>query len=301
MPEPSATSQLSPTTRRPFVSVVVPTVDRPGLLQQCLERLIAQDYPTDRYEVIVVENGVERPTMDIPAIAANEGPAIRLLTCRPRDANTARNTGIAVAMGDPIILIDDDSLAPPPWLRALVRGAMRHPDAGCLGGPVRPRFVSSPPRTCAAHELAGASLDEGSKEREIGEVWGCNMAVRRFAIDKAGPFREGLRFSQEWEWQHRLRLQSVKIVYVPDAGLEHLRHGSDLRLPSLVRQHAWRGWFIAGELRSTGELGRGAARIALARSGRRLAHGLWARCCRGLTDSAREAGRAARLLFTRSG
>jgi GT2 family glycosyltransferase len=271
------------------------------MLEQCLERLVAQDYPIDRYEVIVVENGVERPTLDIGAFAAKGAPVIRLLTSRPRDANTARNTGIAAGAGDPIVLIDDDSMAPPSWLRALVQGAMRHPDAGCLGGPVLACYASSPPRTCAAHELAGASLDEGSKEREIGEVWGCNMAVRRFAIDKAGPFREGLRFSQEWEWQHRLRLEGGTIVYVPDAGLEHLRHGSDLRLRSLVRQHAWRGWFIAGELRSSGELDPGAARIALARSGRSLAHGLSARCCRGLTDSAREAGRAARLLFTRSG
>jgi GT2 family glycosyltransferase len=296
-----ATSSIAPEAALPFVSVVIPTAGRPDLLAQCLECLAGQDYPADRYEVIVVENGVARDAGDLGAIAPANGVTIRKLTRAERDANTARNLGISAAAGDPIVLLDDDSMAPPSWLRALVEGAIRNPDAGCLGGPVNPRYVSPPPRTCDAHELAGACLDEGPDEREIHEVWGCNMAVRRFALARAGPFREGLRFSQEWEWQHRLRLHGVPIVYVPDAGLDHLRHGSDLRLPPLLRQHAWRGWFIAGELRRTHELGRGAARRALVRSGRRLAHGLTAGCSRGLTDSAREAGWAARLLFTRRG
>jgi GT2 family glycosyltransferase len=283
----------------PFVSVVIPTAGRPDLLDQCLDCLIAQDYPPDRFEVIVVENGVERPTRDLRAKGPRLGPAVRLLTSRPADANTARNAGIAAAAGDPILLIDDDSMAPRSWLRALVQGAVRNPDAGCLGGPVRARYGSAPPRTCSVHQLAGSSLDEGSQEREIHEVWGCNMAVRRFAVAKAGPFRGGLRFSQEWEWQLRLRLAGVKIVYVPDAGLDHLRHGSDLRLGSLLRQHAWRGWFTAGELLGAGQLRRRDAASGLAWCLDSLVHGLSDHCCLGLTEAAREGARAARLVFPR--
>jgi glycosyltransferase involved in cell wall biosynthesis len=284
----------------PFVSVVIPTSGRADLLRRCLGCLARQDYPADRYQVIVVENGVVRPTRPAAAVAESQHPVVLALTCGRRDANTARNLGISVASGDPIVLIDDDSLAPPSWLRALALRAVSHPDAACLGGPVIPCYASSPPHTCPIHELPGASLDAGPDTREIFEVWGCNMAVRRFALAEVGPFREGLRFGQDWEWQHRARLQCLKILYVPEAALVHVRHGSDLRLTSLVEQHVRRGWFVAGELRAAGELGGGAARRALATSGRALTHALSARCARGLADSAREGGRAARLLFTRN-
>ena len=39
------------------MSIVVPTHGRPAPLADCVETLLAQDYPADRYEVLVVENG----------------------------------------------------------------------------------------------------------------------------------------------------------------------------------------------------------------------------------------------------
>jgi glycosyltransferase involved in cell wall biosynthesis len=269
----------------PFVSVVVPTSNRAGLLTDCLAGLGAQDYPRDRYEVVVVDNGSTDGTAAVVAAAAAAGaPAVRGMRPAEPDANAARNAGVDAARGDPICLVDDDTVIPAGWLSALVAGALRNPTAGCLGGPVSARFEHAPPRTCPVHDLAGMTLDEGDAETDIGEVWGMNMAIRRFAFDAVGPFRPGLRWHQEWEWEQRLLAAGGRIVYVPGAGLAHRRGRGDLRVPALAWEFLQRGYLL-------GTLGkhvppREAARQAWAQ----LRHGLRGRCTRGITEAARTTG-----------
>jgi glycosyltransferase involved in cell wall biosynthesis len=268
----------------PFVSVVVPTSRRATLLGDCLRSLAAQDYPAERFEIVVVENGAPDGTGGVVArlAAGKPHPTIRHLTRTRADANAARNAGLAVARGDPIFMVDDDTTAPPGWLRALVSGAERHPSAGCVGGPVRPRFDGPPPPTCPRHDLAGAEFDAGDREEEVAEVWGGNMAIRRSALDAVGPFREGLRWHQEWEWQQRLLAGGGRIVYVPAAGLTHrvAREG----IARLAWEFLQRG-YVQGSLGRHVPLHRAAGAAA-----GHLAHGVRARCTRGVTEAARQLG-----------
>jgi glycosyltransferase involved in cell wall biosynthesis len=276
------------------VSVVVPTSNRAQLLADCLASLAVQDYPRDRYEVVVVDNGSTDGTAAVVAAAAAAGaPAIRRVHLERPDANAARNAGTAAAQGDPICLVDDDVVAPPGWLSALVAGALRNPAVGCLGGPVRARFDDVPPRTCDAHDLAGVALDQGDAEVDVPEVWGGNMAIRRDALDAVGRFREGLRWLQDWEWQQRLLAAEGRIVYVPGAWLSHRRGRADLRVRRLAWEFLQRGYLL-------GRLGRrvppgDAAREAWAQ----LRHGVRARCTRGLTDAARMTGLLCATLLRR--
>ena len=242
----------------PFVSIVVPS--RPGstVLDDCLDSLRALDYPADRHEVLVTDGS--------------------------RGANEARNAGVAAARGELVLFIDDDTIVPPGWARAYAAAAARHPYADCLGGAVRARFDSPPPRTCPDHELAGTVLDHGPDEHEIGEAWGGNMAVRRRAFERAGPFRAGLRVQQDWEWQRRLLAAGGRVVYVPDAWLWHRRQRSDLRVAGMVREHFLRGWTKA-------RLGQPVPRRVVApRAASTALHGARARCVRGLTETARDLG-----------
>ena len=45
------------TSQRPFFSVIVPTYLRPAELPGCLDALARQQFPTDLFEVIVVDDG----------------------------------------------------------------------------------------------------------------------------------------------------------------------------------------------------------------------------------------------------
>jgi hypothetical protein len=99
-----------------------------------------------------------------------------------------------------------------------------------------------------------------------------------------GPFREGLRCHQEWEWQQRYLRAGGRLAYVSDAWLWHRRGRADLRVATLLREFFLRGWTKAS-------LGFAVdSRRTRRRALENLRHGLEARCVRGLEEAARDAG-----------
>ncbi len=275
-----------PVKARPFVSVVVPTADRCAVLVDCLEHLLRQTYPADRYEVIVVDDGSRDGTPEVVrSLAAGDSePAVRYLRQSRRGAGAARNAGLELARAELICFLDDDALAPDRWLAALVNAADRHPGAGLLGGAVRPRFERPPPRTCTSHELAGARLDHGRHDVEVDEVWGCNMALRRSAVAATGGFDEQLAVAEDWDWGRRLRASRGRIAYVPEAWVWHRRLASDLGMVGLLIEHYRRGRVVGARDASRSPGG------ALGDATRALGHAACAGCTRGLTDAARSLG-----------
>ena len=99
----------------PFFSVIVPSHARPGPLAACLEALAHQDYPADRFEVIVVDDGSEPP---LEPIEAND-PQVRWLRQANAGPAAARNAGASAARGELLAFTDDDCMPSPGWLSAL--------------------------------------------------------------------------------------------------------------------------------------------------------------------------------------
>jgi glycosyltransferase involved in cell wall biosynthesis len=285
----------NPVTDAPFVSVVVPTYNRSAVLTDCLRSLLALDHPGDRYEIIVVDAACtdDTPERMKPLAESSEAPAVRYLRNVSRDANSARNSGIAVAKGELVALIDDDVLVPPGWLSALADGMGQWVGAECFGGPVRPIFECESPRTCPGHEPAGTRFDEGDSSKQVAELWGGNMAIRRDALERTGPFRSGLPVLQEWEWEQRLLASGGRLVYLPEAWLWHRRDRADLAIAPMLRELFLRG-YVKGILGPPVK-----RRVALCRAAGNLRHAALARCSRGLGESARQLGLACGALARR--
>ena len=107
----------------PFCSVIVPTHRRPAQLAECLAALARLDYPPDRYEVIVVDDGGGMPLDDVLE-PFRDRMAVSCLTGRRAGPAAARNAGAARARGDLLAFTDDDCRPRPDWLRRLAgRGA----------------------------------------------------------------------------------------------------------------------------------------------------------------------------------
>jgi len=281
----------------PEASVIVPTRARARYLRAALESLLFQDAGADRYEVVVVDDGPDEETRAVTEQAAGRSDvAVRYVV---RDGvpglNSARNTGIAAAASPFVVFVDDDVEAPRGWLRALLDGRRRHPDALVLGGPIEVRLEGFRLPLCGREAPPITALDGGPVDREIDVVWGANMGIDRRAFELAGTFDPGVPYGfDEDMWERRLRERGGRVMYVAAAGLVHRRDAEDSRLRPLMRAAYRRG----RALRAYSEH-RGAAPSA-ARELRWLAgcflHTFRNRCGNGLLLTAHSAGRLVELL-----
>ncbi|MCJ7795165.1 MAG: glycosyltransferase, partial [Thermoleophilia bacterium] len=99
----------------PMVSVIVPTKDREAELDECLAALSVLDYPRDRYEVIVVDDGSTDGTVAV----AGRYPCHLVSNGRNRGQSYSRNVGVQRASGEILAFLDSDCVAEPHWLRDL--------------------------------------------------------------------------------------------------------------------------------------------------------------------------------------
>jgi GT2 family glycosyltransferase len=116
----------------PTFSIVIPTYRRPERLAACLAALARLDYPRERFEVIVVDDGSGAPPAAL--VAAQAGRlTVTLVEAVHAGPAAARNAGAARARGDYLAFTDDDCAPDPGWLRALARAATSAPGQ-MLGG-----------------------------------------------------------------------------------------------------------------------------------------------------------------------
>ena len=109
--------QSTPFTRKPMVSVIVPTYNRPQLLRMALESLNRQRYQD--FEIIVVNDGTT-PVDSVIAEMNQQGRITLVNHDRNRGLAASRNTGLRVAKGVYVAYLDDDDRLLPDHLGTLV-------------------------------------------------------------------------------------------------------------------------------------------------------------------------------------
>ena len=120
---------------KPFFSVVIPTYNRPERLANCLEAISQLDYPRDRFEVIVVDDGSKIPLDSVVEPLQQKIPELQLKLIRQENAGpaAARNRGAAEAQGEFLAFTDDDCQPTTDWLIHFAAGFETAPEA-MLGG-----------------------------------------------------------------------------------------------------------------------------------------------------------------------
>lgn len=113
----------------PSVSVVVPAYNESAGIAGTLRSLIATGYPD--LEVIVVDDGSEDGTAD--AASALGLPGVRVVRQENAGKPAALNTGIALARGEILVLVDADTVFASDALHALAR-AFDDPEVGAVSG-----------------------------------------------------------------------------------------------------------------------------------------------------------------------
>jgi GT2 family glycosyltransferase len=272
----------------PPASIVIPTRARLPYLEVALSS-IAPQAASAGAEVLVIDDAGPSPAAQ--QLAERFGARYEPHP-RPLGLNVARNTGVERSRGELVVFVDDDVRVGDGWLQALLDAAREHPHVEVFTGPITARLEGPAPRTCGRERPPITTLELGASDTDASYAWGANMAIRRAALERVGPFDVSLEHGgDEQEWQERLRAQQphARILYVAAASVAHRRAGADARLRSLSR-----GAYARGRAARRFDARRRHApslTAELATLAGCLGHVLRRRCPAGLTMAAHSYGR----------
>ena len=200
------------------ISVIVPFFNSEKYIEDCAKALLAQSYPSARYEIIMVDNN----STDRSAQLVGKYPQIQLLAEQKQGSYAARNHGIAAAKGTIIAFTDADCVPFPGWLQEIMT-AMRSPEVGLVQGGRLYGADSLALSMLAAYEAERATYTFSGESSGLYYGYTNNMAVRRGLLDRCGPFLEVMRGADSIFVNRVIADYSCKIArYVPEASIRHL-------------------------------------------------------------------------------
>ena len=214
--EAFATSPIDGTAEPPPITVAVCTYNGSQTLRECLEGVAQLRYPD--HEVIVVSDG----STDDSAEIARSFPGVRVIETPQRGLSAARNTAMAAASGEIVAYIDDDAIPDPDWLAHLAP-AFASEDCVAAGGPNVPPPDSGRVAQCVANAPGGPTHVLIS-DREAEHIPGCNMAIRKRALEELGGFDPQFRAAgDDVDACWRLLEAGGRITFCPGAVVCHHR------------------------------------------------------------------------------
>jgi glycosyltransferase involved in cell wall biosynthesis len=227
------------------ISVIIATRNRASLLAMALDGLGAQQFPTEDFEVVVVDNGSTDGTRDVVSAHARSSMKVKYIFEPTLGVSVARNVGTRASTGPFVAFLDDDAIPEPDWLTRIMAVFERvSPTPACVGGPVEPIFEAPPPEWINGSLPDFLSVVDFAREpfflRDVlhsQKLVSANMAVQKAALGRAGGFDprlgrigESLLSGGEVLLQLQLEKLGLPIYYDPTIRVRH--HVAATRLTS---------------------------------------------------------------------
>ncbi|WOD41371.1 glycosyltransferase [Nodosilinea sp. E11] len=216
----------------PSVSVIVPIYNGEADLPNLVTRLMAQQYPADRIEYLLVDNGSCDRTPKILQAAAQtaaaQGLQFQVLTYSTiQSSYAARNAGIALAQGEILAFTDADCLPTPGWVAALVQ-PFTDSAVGLVAGEIKaqpsPHWLE---RYAARRDMLSQHNTLNHAFLPYGQT--ANLAVRAEILSTVGYFRPHLTTGGDADFCWRIQQETPwQLVHAADAVLYH-HHRNTLR------------------------------------------------------------------------
>lgn len=218
---------------RPTVSVVVPVFNAERTIAACIDALLAQSYPPERREVIVVDNGSTDGTL---AILEKRRLDVTIVTETRRGPSAARNAGIRQASHPLIAFIDSDCVAERTWLEEMIVGYNANPAASFFGGAIL--ALESANLVARYAELLFDQRNAVLKFHPP-RIITANCLMRRRDLLDLGLFDEAMMLGEDVDICYRGFFgHGALCAYVPDAIVRH--HNPD-SLTKLFRKGVQHG------------------------------------------------------------
>lgn len=201
----------------PFVSVIICSKNRHDLLLKAVDSVIKCDYPPEKIEIVVVEEG-DKP---LPV----KGVKYVYLPPKNLGLGYTHNRGIANASGEIIVFTDDDVIASKEWLKELVF-TFEDPEVSGVAGLVRTQRGSAASETEEILGLPGGGLKalerSGGKIVAAGLLSTCNLAYRRRVFDEYSFLETSFgKFGGDDWFLGKQVSEKYKTVFNPKAVIYH--------------------------------------------------------------------------------
>lgn len=204
----------------PVVSVIVLCRNEERRIGQCLDTLIASDYPKDHLEILVLDGMSDDGSRRIVEETASMFPFVRLVDNPRKIIPAACNIGTREAKGEIIMVVGAHAQYPSDYISKCVDALIRY-RACNAGGTWRilPGDGSATAKAIASalsHPFASgnAYVKIGAK----GPRWADSAAFgcwRKEEVEKIGGWNENLAGSSDMDLNVRLRRAGGKIILDP--------------------------------------------------------------------------------------
>ena len=207
------------------ISVIVPVYNASAWLGDCLDALLRQDFPSDHFEVIAVDNLSSDNSMAV----ARRRRGVRLLSEKSPGAYAARNQGIRAACGELVAFIDADCVACPDWLGRLQSAMAEAPGTLVVIGRDIPTGPSLAIRLLGLYDHVREKFVLSSDDPTLYYGHTNCMLVRYDALEELGHFDRRPRGSDVIFVQRVVQRYGTGAVrYEPGAVVNHLEVHSAL-------------------------------------------------------------------------
>lgn len=199
----------------PDISVIIPHLNQNEALTFCIASLQKQNYPLDKLEIIIVDNG----SKVIPSLHSRVFKNISILSEATPGPGPARNTGVGASGGEMLFFIDADCTADPNWIKSGVSSLLEG-DAPIIGGDVQIPIADKNSITALeAYEMIFAYQQE-TYIKKVGFSGSGNLAMSRGVFDQVGPF-PGVDVAEDRAWGATALNKGFKFIYCPTMIIYH--------------------------------------------------------------------------------
>ena len=207
----------------PFVSVVTPVYNAAATIEACLQSLLALDYPRDRREIIVVDNG----SSDETAAIVQRYPVQLLHELTRPSSYAARNRGIRASRGELIAFTDADCIAERGWLTHLVEGYADESVGAFAGSVLAHHPTTLLERFAEQHRVVSQEISMVCTFLPYAVT--ANAAYRREVLQVLGGFDDQFISGGDSDLSWRLQRVCGKRIRFNRSAIVYHRHRTTLR------------------------------------------------------------------------
>lgn len=218
------------------ISLIIPVYNGEKYLAACLDSVLGQDFFD--YEVILVDNNSNDKTKEIIEGFINKSDKFLYIFEKERGRARARNAGLNIAGGEIIAMIDSDCVASSDWLKKISAPIINGEELVVLG--FEKDIVNnywSRMRQKADWRFMKSKINNGY----INHLDTKNFAIKADLLKRL-RFNPELLAGEDWDLYLRLRIENIRIKFLPDLFVEHNHNSSFF---DLFRNQFVRGKYLA--------------------------------------------------------